>query len=294
MTPAVLSAAESNQLGRLALAPLRMPAPAAAGLTRIAAAGTGLEFHDYRRYVTGDDPRRIDWNVAARHGQLVVRRFSAEGHTPLHLLLDVSGSMAIGAPSKLSCATKLGAALAYVASTRRDHLALTTFDATLRSIVPMKSGRAQLHRVLHGLGAADARGASSLDRALMLFGATAHGPGFVVILSDFFAPDLTLDGARFLLYRGLTPALVQVVADEEIEPDVADDLDLVDVEHPAGPPIAVDPAAIADYRRRLAALEAELRGFCAAHHLPWLRVPSSTPFHALITASVGAGLFSAC
>jgi uncharacterized protein (DUF58 family) len=290
----VLSAGESNQLDRLTLAALSAAAPAAGGATHLPAPGSGLDFHDYRHYQPGDDPRSIDWTIAARHQQLVVRRFRAEGHTPLHLLLDTSGSMALGSPAKLSCAAKLAAALGYVAASRRDAVGLTTFDTAVRSLVPIRSGRAQLHRMLHALGAAAAGGPSSLDKALTMFGSTVSGPGLVVVLSDFFEPELTLDGVRYLLYRGLTPALVQVLADDEIAPELDGDLDLVDAERPDAPPVPVNAASADAYRRQIDALEVRLQNFCAEHVLPWLRVTSSLSFDALVTAAIRAGLFAAC
>ena len=107
----MLSVQESRQLDRLSIRAASSASPAAAtSLRQAAAAGHGLDFYDFRHYEPGDDPRRIDWTIAARHRQLVVRQFRAEGHVRLHLLVDVSRSMTLGAPSKRDCAVKLAAA----------------------------------------------------------------------------------------------------------------------------------------------------------------------------------------
>ena len=55
--------------------------------------GESLDFADYREYVPGDDFRRIDHNLWARLGVLLVRQFEAEEELPAeggdrHLGLD--------------------------------------------------------------------------------------------------------------------------------------------------------------------------------------------------------------
>ena len=67
----------------------------AAGVRRARTRGAGLEFHEYRHYQAGDDPRLIDWTVEARLDQLVVRVPRAEGDLRLHVLVDTSGSMSV-------------------------------------------------------------------------------------------------------------------------------------------------------------------------------------------------------
>ncbi|HZB22512.1 MAG TPA: DUF58 domain-containing protein, partial [Gaiellaceae bacterium] len=49
-----------------------------AGDYRSALLGSGTELAQVRPYVTGDDPRAIDWNVTARTGQPHVRVQLAE------------------------------------------------------------------------------------------------------------------------------------------------------------------------------------------------------------------------
>src|SRR3954468_14560437 len=148
----MLSTEETRQLERLAIRAASNASPSAvSSLRRAAAAGHGLDFHDFRPYQPGDDPRRIDWTIAARHRQLVVRQFRAEGHVRLHLLVDVSRSMTLGAPPKIDCAIKLAAALSYVAVEHGDAIGVATFDDRLRTHVPPATGRAQLFRVLDTL-----------------------------------------------------------------------------------------------------------------------------------------------
>ncbi|MEM6985659.1 MAG: DUF58 domain-containing protein, partial [Pseudomonadota bacterium] len=93
--------------------------------------GAGLEFSDYRHYHPGDDVRHVDWNVSARLDQLFLKRYASELDTSIHVLLDISASMAFGTPSKFDYGRQLAAALAVVALSNRDRIALSLFHRTL-------------------------------------------------------------------------------------------------------------------------------------------------------------------
>ena len=77
--------------------------------------GGGIEFADHREYTPGDDFRYLDWNVYARHDELLLKRFQEEEDLHVYLLLDCSKSMAFGDPSKFDYVRRVGAALAYIA-----------------------------------------------------------------------------------------------------------------------------------------------------------------------------------
>jgi hypothetical protein len=85
---------------------------------------------------------------------------------------------------------------------------------------------------------------------------------------------------------------VQVVADEELQPEIADDTELVDIEDANGAALAVDVASVAAYQERLARMSAELEAFCLGSSLPWLRVASSASFQSLVTVCQQAGLLA--
>lgn len=286
----MLSADEARHLDRLTLAASAPAASTGSGLRHARVRGGGLEFRDYRHYQPGDDLRSIDWTVDARLRQLVVRVFSAEGRLQLHLLVDVSRSMTAGVPDKLRCAKKLAAALCYVAVARRDAAGVATFDDTVRSYVAPAAGRSQIFRVFDTLGSASPGGRSALNKALFDYGAAARGPGLAVVISDFFEASGALDGLRYLLYRGLTPAIVQVVADEELQPDFADEAELVDLEEPGGDPLVVDASAIAGYREHLAESSAALERFCRVQGLVHAQLVSSVSFPSLVSTCRQAGL----
>ncbi|HVL68926.1 MAG TPA: DUF58 domain-containing protein [Vicinamibacterales bacterium] len=293
----MLTATEAAQLDRFALA-ARTAAVSAAGRRPVNARGYSLEFHDYRHYQPGDDPRTIDWAIDARLRQLVVRLYRAEGHVPLHLLVDTSGSMGTGDPAKLQTAARAAAALAYVAARRRDPLALAAFDTTLRLAVAPGAGRPHLLRVLDALERFAPRGASSFDRPLTDYGTAVRGPGLAIVLSDLLGGDATppglvqgFDGLRFLLHRGFSVALVHVLTRDEVAPVIAESVELVDPEATL-PAMIVDPVDAAAYAARVRAFIAEVRSFCAAHSVAYVPLHGESGMDAILGGCLSAGVLA--
>lgn len=54
--------------------------------------GPGTEFYSIRNYVSGDDPKRINWKASAKHGALFVNEMEAERVTDVMILLDTDVS----------------------------------------------------------------------------------------------------------------------------------------------------------------------------------------------------------
>jgi uncharacterized protein (DUF58 family) len=286
----LLTADDTRRLDRLTLASGRTaPGP---GARQSRARGFGLEFEDYRPYQAGDDPRAIDWTVEARLRQLVVRVFRAEGHMRLHLLLDVSRSMTVGTPAKLTAAARVASALAYVGVERRDAVGLATFDDRIRMRIAPATGKAHLLRVLALTEGARAVGRSSPDRAFTTYAAAERGPGLAVILSDMLVPALPLEGLRVLACRGLTPVIVQVLADEDLDPHLSGPVDLADAEDPAAAPRHADPDAARRYMTAVGMHVRALMEACTSNGWPYLRVTTGMAFPQVLAASVNAGLLA--
>ncbi|TAK15261.1 MAG: DUF58 domain-containing protein [Acidobacteria bacterium] len=281
----VLTPQDTARLDRLTLGTAVTHASAStAGLRHARARGYGLEVTDHRPYQAGDDPRQIDWNAEARLRQLAVRVLEAEGQAHVHVALDTSRSMA----AKFAWASKIAAALTYVAIARRDLAGLSLFNDALRTHVPAARGRGQLHRALGQLDAAATGGRSSLTAVFTELAHRLRPPAFVIVISDFYSPGFGLDGLGTLASRGLDPAVVQVVTDDEVEPTIRDGMRVVDLED-AGE----TRANVANYRRRFAEMTRDIAAHCRVHGMPFVQLKTSMTFDraldALIQAAVIAG-----
>ena len=65
-----------------------------------AAAGSSLDFLDFREYHPGDDLRRLDWSVYARTDREVVKLYREEVFPRLDIVLDSSRSMDLPGTAK--------------------------------------------------------------------------------------------------------------------------------------------------------------------------------------------------
>ncbi len=181
-----------------------------AGLHRSPRKGFSVEFAEHRPYQPGDDLRYLDWRIAARANRLVIKQYEEETNARAAIVLDVSGSMQWrGAPerlTKLDYATRVAAASTHLLLRQRDAVGLVRVAEQVVGVLPPRSHRTQLTRVLAELDAplppAPAPGSatepSNLPLGLARAADLAGRAGFVLLLSDLLvdpAPVLQQVGA---------------------------------------------------------------------------------------------------
>jgi uncharacterized protein (DUF58 family) len=155
--------------------------------------GTGSELAMVRPYVSGDDVRRIDWNVTARTGEPHVRVDLAERVLVTWLALDTSASMQFGTAErrKADVAEGVAVALGHLATRRGNRLGVVTFGGDTAQALPPRQGRAGLVGLLSALRSEPVdggTGTTSLGEALARTGALARQKSLVAVVSDFRGP----------------------------------------------------------------------------------------------------------
>ncbi len=114
--------------------------------------GGGIEFSEVRGYVPGDDVKRIDWNVSARHNSLFVKEFVEENELNIYLIVDLSASNNFGfKKSKLDLSFEVAVSLMFLALKNNDRLGLGIFTDQLEKFIPSKKGKRQLLRIIKEL-----------------------------------------------------------------------------------------------------------------------------------------------
>src|SRR5438874_12095514 len=113
--------------------------------------GGGIEFADHREYAAGDDFRYLDWNLYARHDELLLKRFQEEEDLHVYFLLDCSRSMAYGSPPKFDFARQVAAALAYIALADLDRIAVVAFADDIVDDFPLTRGKGRVLALLKSL-----------------------------------------------------------------------------------------------------------------------------------------------
>ena len=186
------------------------------GLHRSPRKGFSVEFAEYRPYQPGDDPRYIDWKIAARADRWVVRQYEEETNLRATLVLDVSRSMnwsgAAGRMTKLAYAEHLVAAIALLLLKQRDAVGLVRFDTAVRSSVPPRANRGQWRRIVTALEDPASGLASAAGEGLRQAARLVRRRGLVILVSDLLLdPGEIMDPLQALRAAGHDVTVLHVL-----------------------------------------------------------------------------------
>lgn len=244
--------------------------------------GSSVEFADHRNYAVGDDLRHIDWNVYGRLDKLFLKLFLEEEDLHFYTLLDTSLSMDFGDPTKLHYAKQVAAALAFVGLVNHDRVVLETFSGGLDGGMPSIRGRSQMWRVVQYLDQLEASGGSDLTATAKAFAIKHAGKGIVVVISDFLDKHGYQDALRYLLARNMDIYVIHVLSREEVEPELAGDLRLVDAEDEDLAEITVSAPLLKRYKDNLNAFVGGLKDWCTKRGISYIFTTNQNPFDKLI------------
>jgi uncharacterized protein (DUF58 family) len=271
-----------RRLDQFRLAPNQPARGHLKGLHRSNRAGSGMEFKDYRPYADGDDLKRVDWRAYLRLERLVVKLFVEEADLPIYLVLDCSASMAIGLPSKFDYGRKVAAALAHIGFINMDRVSLIAVaDGVVRDRSGMR-GKDQSWPAFGFLEGLRAAGSTALAVALRRYFALPRAHGLTVVISDFLDPagfEPALDVLRNLRQDVLA---LHLVAREELEPEFAEEVELVDAEDGSTLVERVTPALVAAYRQALEQHGAALDAYCSRQGWGYVRAVTDSSFEDLV------------
>ncbi len=259
------------------------------GERRSTVKGRGIEFDDYRAYQPGDDYRYIDWNIVSRLDRLFVKLFSEEEDLDVHLLLDASRSMAAGTPSKLALAARLAAAIGYIGLVSLDRVGVTAFTSAPGPRLGRLRGRARAFDLLRFLDALEPSGETNLARSLRVYLGATHRRGLLILISDLLDPHGYEEGLLLARYHRFQTLLIHVLADEELQPRLAGDLRLVDVETGRAVEITADAEALRAYAAARDEYFQGIERFCFRHGIDYLRTASSVPAEEIVLRHLRRG-----
>ena len=244
--------------------------------------GSSVEFADHRNYTVGDDLRHIDWNVYGRLDKLFLKLFLEEEDLHFYTLLDTSLSMNFGDPTKLHYGKQVAAALSFIGLVNHDRVVLDTFGSNLREGLRGVRGRSQMYRVVGHLDRVEATGGSDLTAAAKAFAIKHAGKGIVVVISDFLDKRGYQDALRYLLARNMDIYVVHVLSQEEVEPELAGDLRLVDAEDGEFSEITVSAPLLKRYKENLRGFVGGLKEWCTRRGITYIFTTNQNPFDKLI------------
>lgn len=220
---------------------------------RTTARGQGLEFADYKPYTAGDDLRAIDWNIYQRLGKVFVRVFEEQQDMPVYFLLDVSNSMFMEQPPRITAGLKTALALAAIALGQQDSVGLFPFSEQMQIQAKSVSGKSNIMRVAQYLAAYQSAGSTALAAAVQQFSTLKLRPGLLVIVSDFFDQqgiDAAIQAMKQAPHKLL---LVQLTKKSDANPlllaDLQGELRIEDGETQLAAQLTITPELVSRYQQ---------------------------------------------
>jgi uncharacterized protein (DUF58 family) len=207
------------------------------------------------------------------------------------VLLDASGSMDYGGASdakgepwhKFGYGQRLAAALGYMALAAGDRLTLAVLrgDAPSAQFGPAR-GRGPTLRLLKFLQELAPGGNTNLDAALRRYLLGPRRPGLLFLISDLFSPAGYRDGLGQLLGRGYEVVLLHVLSPDEIDPPLAGDLRLIDIETGAPQDVTLDNPLRALYRKRVDAWCRDIEAYCLKRGIHYAGVSTGVEWDEMV------------
>ena len=240
--------------------------------------GASIEFKDFREYSPGDDPRTVDWAVYARLGELVIKLYRQEEELDLWILLDGSGSMTFGEPSKFDHARRIAAALAYIGMSNMDSAGVVPFSADLKTGRTRMRGRGKVFGLLEYLQQLRPDGRTDLVSMSRAFVSRVRRPSLIVILSDFYglqSARRALDQLRFFKHQLY---VIQMTSAWELDPPIRGELRLQDSESSEIEDLTITDSMLRRYKQEYDRFGKDLRAYSMRHAIGYAQTRSDTAF----------------
>jgi len=247
--------------------------------------GFSVEFSDHRKYVPGDELRRVDWKLYAKTDRFYVKRFQAETNMECHLLLDRSASMGFRPETlprrfmtKFEYSTAIAAALGYLMITQQDAVGMVTFDSRVREYARPRSKRTHLGDILSILANCEPEGFTDVSESITQAAHLIRKRGLVVILSDFLdEPEHIEKSLANLRYAGHDVIAFHVLDSAEANFPYRGAMEFTEPE--TGARVRVDADGVrAGYLKAVSGFVEDLRRRCRARGIDYVQLDTSVAF----------------
>lgn len=237
-------------LSRLAAVPLLSRRPMqgnVSGRHQSPHRGASVEFAEYRKYVPGDDLRRLDWRAYGRSDRFYVKEFEADTNLRCCLVVDTSGSMDFGSTgvTKLEYARKLAGAIAYLAVQQGDAVGVSCVAKGIVKHLPPKRNPAHLMTAFDILEQAQPQDETHLASVLHELAETIRQRALIIVISDFFIEPAELRSCfQHLRFRKHDVVTFHLLDPQELAFTFKRPMRFIDME--GGPAVFAEPNEIAD------------------------------------------------
>ena len=258
--------------------------------------GSSVEFAQYRKYVPGDDLRRLDWRAHGRSDRYYVKEFEADTNLRCCLVLDTSGSMEFGSVheatsemasrkpiTKLQYVRRIAATIGYLAIQQGDAVGLSCVADGITKHLPPRRNPAHLRTIFDALEEVRAEGETHLVEVLHELAETTPQGAMILVLSDFFVDPNELRGCfEHLRFRKHDLSLFHLLDPQELNFSFGRPTRFLDME--GGTAIFAEPSEIADrYHQSLNEYLNRLQEIVTQTGVDYHRVSIDQPYQEVLT-----------
>jgi len=278
---------DSDVLARLGAIPLDSRVPMlgnAVGKHRSPHRGSSVEFAEYRKYVVGDDPRRLDWKAYARSDRYYIKEFEADTNLRAYFVVDASGSMSFGdvGTPKIDYARRIAAALSYLLVNQGDASGLSVCHDSLHLEIPPSRRPAHLQHIFDTLAALKPERSTGLVEALHTIAEKIGQRALGIIISDLFTDTADfVDALQHLRFRKHDIAVFHLMDPREISFDFERPHRFVDLEDNTS--VVAEPVLVAEeYREAVREFLAAVKEGCHDVHADYHLVSTDQDYEELL------------
>ena len=238
--------------------------------------GSSCEFADYRDYMPGDDINKIDWNAYARFDKLYQKLYLDERQMHTRIYIDASRSMRHSSQEKAEQALKIAAAFAYLSVCEMDKVSIYAIHgAEIEEVIGGMVGKEAYVNSIGKLNDIEFIGDSHISEAILPSN-VGRGDGFSVVISDFLTDDNYENAIDHLASKKRDVLCVQVLASDEINPQMRGKMHLFDSENATKfYKKKIDHDIVKAYTAALKFVIERIKNYCEARGASYLLAPSN-------------------
>jgi len=270
----LLTPQELTHLGRLVVQSRYVVEGNLAGQHRSPNRGSSSEFADHRAYVTGDDPKHLDWKVLGRTDRYYIRRYEDETNLRVYLVVDRSASMAYtsGTETKYHYACHLAAAIGYVVAKAKDSVGMYLYSDKIDSRMAAKNTFANLNNMAKILAQRKPSSTTKTAKTLHQIAESVRKRALIVLFSDLLdEPNEVVRALAHFRKQRHDVIIFHIMDSTELDFSFKRGAEFVDME--TGERIMADPRSIAkDYQKVFADFLEKYRKPCAEMNIDYRMV----------------------
>ena len=222
------------KLSQIPLKPISLADGIYKGYHHSIKAGGEIDFREFRKYVQGDDLKKIDWKLSARQDKFFIKEFEEDLNYKVHFILDQSASMGQKASheiSKIEYAKFILSALSYLFLKQGDQVQVSTFSKSFIHLLDSTANIKQISYLNKELNKVTSIGISDFSLLIGKTQTARNEKQIIFIFSDFI---YNLDGLINVFKKINSPKtriiLFQLINKDEIYFDFKGETSFIDPE----------------------------------------------------------------